>query len=115
MRVRSALGVSMKEDSIHKIVKKHLKGAQRILELGGVRDFGVEFGDDSTGDPAVWIKFEIDQDDDPSTQKVNALNELTDSVTRLLLERLGPDPWPYVRFRAIPRPEGKRGAPRRPA
>jgi hypothetical protein len=64
----------------------------------GVEGPQLEFGEDSTGNPAVWLWFKIDEDLNPSDQKVSALNEFVRSVTADLLERKI-SRWPYVRFR----------------
>jgi hypothetical protein len=65
----------------------------------GIRQFDLEFGEDSTGDPAVWILFPIDDDPDPSTEKLSSLNRLVHQ-TRDMIREYGVTRWPYVRFRA---------------
>lgn len=63
-----------------------------------VRGFALEFGEDSTGDPAVWIWFEVDDDLRPSSRKLEELSELARSVTADILKKdFGR--WPYVGFR----------------
>ncbi len=65
----------------------------------GIRHFDVEFGEDATGDPAVWISFPIEDDPDPSTEKLSNLNRLVHQVQDMIRE-YGVTRWPYVRFRA---------------
>jgi len=64
-----------------------------------VKGFAIEFGEDSTGDPAVWIWFEVDDDLNPSKEKLSELTGLYRSVTSDILKKLGGSPWPYVGFR----------------
>ena len=65
----------------------------------GIRQFDLEFGEDSTGDPAVWIWFPIDDDPDPSKEKLSRLNRLV-RQTRDMIREYGITRWPYVNFRA---------------
>src|SRR5579875_1399110 len=58
------------------------------------RDFGLEFGEDSAGDPAVWIWFPVD-DDRLSREEIEQVAELTDSIQREVLQSQGRH-WPYV-------------------
>ena len=76
---------------------KEMKAAGKLKYP--VRGIKVEFGTDSTGDPAAWIWIVVDDDLDPSREKVLQLNRLTDAVRDALLER-STDPWPYVGLRA---------------
>jgi hypothetical protein len=64
----------------------------------GVRRFEVEYGEDSTGAPAVWIWFIVDDDPDLSDAKLSQLNEFVRSVTFDLLDS-GVEHWPYIHFR----------------
>ncbi|MBI1776607.1 MAG: hypothetical protein HYR63_14775 [Proteobacteria bacterium] len=69
----------------------------------GVKRFELQFGDDSTGDPAVWVLFIIDDDLNPSPKKVSEFSKLAQEVTADLLAKLpkkGIERWPYVQFRA---------------
>jgi hypothetical protein len=49
----------------------------------------------------VWIWFLVDEDDDPSKQKLAALNEFADSVQSDLL-KADLRYWPHISFRAVP-------------
>jgi hypothetical protein len=60
-----------------------------------VLDYQVEAKDDHQGNPAFYIRFFVEPDDQPSPEKVKGLNRFLDSVTTLLLS-LGLDRWPYV-------------------
>jgi hypothetical protein len=64
-----------------------------------VRDVSFEFGEDSTGDPAVWIWLTVDDELQPSNQSISGLNRFVTDVRSDLL-RAGLSYWPYVRFRA---------------
>lgn len=64
-----------------------------------VRTYTIRIGEDSEGDPAVWVEFVVDNDLKPSKAKLNELTELVDSVSRELISRY-PQRWPYVRLRA---------------
>ena len=56
------------------------------------------FGQDSSGDPAVWIWVIVDDDaaDDPG---FTAESTRVSREIREALQRTGSDRWPYVRFR----------------
>lgn len=63
-----------------------------------VRGFDVEFGEDSSGDPAVWIWLTIKDELKPSAQSISNLNDFVTKVRSDLLRR-GLTHWPYVRYR----------------
>jgi len=65
----------------------------------GIKGFDLEFGEDATGDPAVWISFPIDDDLHPSKEKLSRLNKLVQQ-THDMIREYGVSRWPYVRFRA---------------
>lgn len=87
-----AIGATVAEArKIHQLVKKH-----RFPQ--GVRRFEVKYGKDSTGNPAVWIRFIIDEQLSPRKDEINELNSLRRDVQSELLKsslRF----WPYVEFR----------------
>src|ERR1700722_3812324 len=60
-----------------------------------VRDWEVEARDDHQGNPAFYIRFIVEPDDQPSPEKIKGLNRFLNSVTTTLLS-LGLDRWPYV-------------------
>lgn len=60
-----------------------------------VIDYQVEAKDDHQGNPAFYVRFIVEPDDQPSREKIKELNRFLDSVTTLLLS-LGLDRWPYV-------------------
>jgi hypothetical protein len=64
-----------------------------------VREVDFDFGEDSTGDPAVWIWLTVDDDPQPSRQSIVDLSRFVTDIRRDLLsaDLLH---WPYVRFRA---------------
>jgi hypothetical protein len=63
-----------------------------------VHRFDVDFGEDSTGDPAVWIWLTVDDELQPSPQSIAGLNSFVTDVRSDIL-RAGLRHWPYVRFR----------------
>jgi hypothetical protein len=85
----------------------HLRD-QKIRELigrhrlpAGVHGFDIRYGKDAAGDPAMWVRFEIDDEPDPAQEKVAALNDLRRAVQSQLLA-LDLEYWPYVEFRSAP-------------
>jgi hypothetical protein len=87
------IGVSPDEvRHIQKVVKSHRFPAD-------VRAVELNFGRDWTGAPAAWIDFLVEDDLNPSDQKITRLNEFVNSVRRDLL-RAKPVYWPNVGFRA---------------
>lgn len=86
-------GISAEEArKVHKLIRKRRLPAD-------VKSFEVRFGKDATGDPAIWIWFLVDDDINPSAEKISRLSEFGDLVRSDLL---GADLryWPYVDFRA---------------
>ena len=59
--------------------------------------FKLDFGEDSTGTPAVWVRFIVEDNPQPSEEQVQAATALSHTVTRELLDQ-GYRWWPYVRF-----------------
>ena len=87
------IGVSPNEvRHIQKVVKSHRFAAD-------VRAVELNFGRDWTGAPAAWIEFLVEDDLNPSDEKITRLNKLVNSVRRDLL-RTKPVYWPYVGIRA---------------
>ena len=60
-----------------------------------VLDYQVEARDDHQGNPAFYVRFFVEPDDQPSSEKIKGLNRFLDSVSTMLLS-LGLDRWPYV-------------------
>jgi hypothetical protein len=60
-----------------------------------VLDYHVEARDDHQGNPAFYIRFIVEPDDQPSPEKIRELNRFLNSVSTMLLS-LGLDRWPYV-------------------
>jgi hypothetical protein len=64
----------------------------------GFRTFDLEFGEDATGDPAVWIWLAIDPKYPTEKENIQALSRVRRRVKSALLRaRIGRIP--YVRFR----------------
>jgi hypothetical protein len=79
--------------------------AKRIHELvrenavkEGFGTFKLQFGEDSTGDPAVWIWFEIDPKYSIADDSIKTLTRLRRLVRSALLAA-GIHRIPYVRFK----------------
>jgi hypothetical protein len=67
----------------------------------GVLSWNAEYGEDSTGDPAVWIWFHFEDKDGISKRKIHELTDFVESVRSDLLQaKIGR--WPYVGFRNPP-------------
>jgi hypothetical protein len=64
-----------------------------------VKGFELEFGEDSTGDPAVWIWLMIADDEQPSSQKMRELSQFRREV-QSAITAAGVSRWLHVRFRA---------------
>ena len=64
----------------------------------GFRSFELRFGEDSTGDPAVWIWFAIDPQYPTAKESIQTLSRLQRRMKSALL-RAQVDRIPYVRFR----------------
>ena len=60
-----------------------------------VLDYQVEARDDHQGNPAFYVRFFVEPDDQPSPEKIKELNRFLGSVQTMLLS-LGLDRWPYV-------------------
>jgi|ERR1700722_7310586 hypothetical protein len=94
--------------------KENIAGAATVAEAkriraivnrhkfpGGVLTWNAEYGEDSTGDPAIWIWFHYRDEDGISQDKIHELTDFVRSVRSDLLEaKIGR--WPYVGFRNPP-------------
>jgi hypothetical protein len=93
--VEDARGIGISADEvreIHKVVKSHRPPAD-------VRAVEVNFGRDWIGAPAAWIWYLVEDDLDPSKEKIVRLNKFATSVQDALL-KTSPSYFPYVDFRA---------------
>ena len=87
------IGVSPEEvRQIQKVVKQHRFPPD-------VQAVEVNFGRDWTGDPAAWIVYLVEDDLNPSKEKISGLNKFADAVRSALL-KTRPRYWPYIDFRA---------------
>jgi hypothetical protein len=59
-----------------------------------VKRIGFRFGEDSTGDPAVWIRLFTPEDLNPSKAKIAALRRVVDEIRSDILAS-GSERWPY--------------------
>lgn len=62
-----------------------------------VRSFRIEFGTDSTGDPAVTIWFIVDDDPNPSKRVLDQTTRFVRETENELMD-LELRHWPYIRF-----------------
>jgi len=67
----------------------------------GVRRVEFRFGEDSQGDPAVWIVLVADEDLNPSNEKLDALRRIIDEVQAAIL-RSDTERWPYSKILTEP-------------
>jgi hypothetical protein len=89
--------------SILSTLERHLEGfdlyhalkRQAFPEI--VRDFAIKIGDDSTGDPAVWV-WVILADRAAGSLAFEILQEMRTGVNAVM-RRLKIDRYPYIRFR----------------
>jgi hypothetical protein len=85
-----------------------LSEARRIRSLvnrhkrpHGVLTWEAKYGEDSTGEPAVWIWFHVNDEEKISQPRIEELTDFVENVRSGLLEaKLGR--WPYVGFRNPP-------------
>ena len=69
-----------------------------------VTGFDVEYGDDYSGDPALWVLFKLKDGGVPITPRLEEVQPQMDEMNRLVsavrsvLFDLFPDRWPYFRF-----------------
>ena len=62
-----------------------------------VKSYQLEFTEDSTGMPAVWINLKVDEDNTPSDTKIEKLAQLKRRITSALFEKEITS-WPYIRY-----------------
>ena len=67
----------------------------------GVLTWNAEYGEDSTGDPAIWIWFHFKDQDNISQDKIHELTDFVQTVRSDLLDGKI-DRWPYVGYRNPP-------------
>src|SRR5829696_1724838 len=67
----------------------------------GFPRFELAFGEDSTGNPAVWISFLVEHSDAPTDEQLQAIRKLRRRVLSALFQHQ--IRWiPYIRFREAP-------------
>jgi hypothetical protein len=75
-------------------IKRVLKSVRLPAE---VKSYTLEFTEDSTGVPAVWINLNVDEDNSPSDSKIEKLVQLKRRITSALFKKEITS-WPYVRY-----------------
>jgi hypothetical protein len=90
------------QDSESRVTSREAKIVRDVVGKwhlpSNVRGFDIEFGEDASGDPAVWIWLTIEDELQPSAQSISSLNSFVTNVRSDLLRR-GLTHWPYVRYR----------------
>ncbi len=66
----------------------------------GISTFDIEYGEDPTGDPGVWIWFHHEDEPTVSRIRIRELSEFMQSVQTDILRRMGAQPFPYVGLRS---------------
>jgi hypothetical protein len=67
----------------------------------GIRGFELQFGDDATGDPALWVHFILEPDYPTSPAEIRALTDLRLRVSEAILKDGGTNRIPYTDFREM--------------
>ncbi len=73
---------------------------ERIVALHppeSIEHFDVQFGEDSEGEPAVWINFYVEDD---SEATISAVTTFAKRVQQDLLSHEWRQGWPYIRVRS---------------
>jgi hypothetical protein len=94
--IEDAKGVGLSAEEvrqIQKVVNSHRPPSD-------VRAVKVDFGRDWIGAPAAWISYLVEDDLDPSNEKIVRLTKFTSLVQDALL-KTSPSYFPYVDVRAI--------------
>ena len=65
---------------------------------GDIKDINVQFMQDSSGEPAIFIAFIVENDVKPSQEKIARLRQVAHLVTTSVLQR-DPTRWPHVLLR----------------
>ena len=66
----------------------------------GISTFDIEYGEDPSGDPGVWIWFHHEDEPKVSRIRIHDLSEFLKSVQMDILRRMGAYPFPYVGLRS---------------
>ncbi len=74
---------------------EEMKDSGTIRFPGYVLDYQVESKEDHQGNPAFFVRFFVEPDDQPSPEKIKELSRFLSSVETMLLS-LSLDRWPYV-------------------
>lgn len=98
MIVSEASATAEEARIIHDLVSESVENAAKRGRLPKQvhPDFRLEFGEDSAGDPAVWIWFLVDNDR-PSQEETKQAVDLTDDIQNAVLQSPARH-WPYVKY-----------------
>jgi hypothetical protein len=77
-------------------IKLQIAALPAPTDINGI---DVDFGLDSTDDPAVWIYLHV-PDENPTRDVAAKLAEYASAVTSVILEANDGRRWPYVHFRS---------------
>lgn len=100
MHVDKALATVDEVRKLQRSVKTRLDLARKSGRLPHQVEIGDKeflFGEDTNGDPAVWISVSTKSDPRPSDDDVAQLADLLDEIVVEVLES-GARHWPYFRF-----------------
>lgn len=86
-----ASGATVEEASqLHDLVRKRTPFPESVT---GVR---FRFGEDSSGDPALWVTIVAMADLNPTIEKVDRIRRFAEDLRSDILESHLTDRWPYV-------------------
>ena len=91
------------------VVREEVGKEPRLRSI--IRGVQAEFGEDSDGRPAIWIRITVDAKTSTTQENVRLLNHLVTVTTTGLLQKDVPG-WPYVTF--IESPADPRDSSSRP-
>jgi hypothetical protein len=77
-------------------IKTQIAALPAPTDINGI---DIDFGLDSTNDPAVWIYLHVSEND-PTRYVAAKLAEYASAVTSAILEANDGQRWPYVHFRS---------------
>ena len=79
---------------VEKVVQEMLASPGRPVDI---KQFKVELGEDSSGEPAIWVWLDV-APDAQSKGQVSVLRNFGDALRDTVIAK-GVSLWPYVRFR----------------
>lgn len=75
--------------------------AQRFPKGIKPTNYSIEFGEDSTGQPSVWIFLGVDEDhQDPPKGWISEVGDFVSQLRKSLLDNRRVRHWPYIELKA---------------